>query len=177
VRLRTYRFTGPDRIVYELASHNGAFLNSYRGAVGIKTGYTGPAGVCVAEEAVRGGRAMLAVVMNGVSPDQTAAMLLDKGFATPATAESRRPQLPAVREPHRALPAPVRGLRSRPPVPAPPPSFVAAPTAAAAPHPAGASRQPLAVGAVLGGAVLLGLGAGLGVRWLVRRRARQPARV
>ena len=118
VRLTTYRFTGPDRIVYELASHNRAFLNSYPGAIGVKTGYTGPAGVCVAEEAVRNGRVMLAVVMNGVSPDETAALLLDQGFATPPRAESRWPQLPAVHEPHPVRAAPVRAERSAPPTPA-----------------------------------------------------------
>ena len=178
VRLTTYRFTGPDGIVYELASHNRAFLNSYPGAIGVKTGYTGPAGVCVAEEAVRNGRVMLAVVMNGVSPDQTAAMLLDKGFATPARAESRWPLLPAVHEPHPERTAPVRAVRSAPPPqPASLPAPVAAPTTVAAPHPGGASRQPVAVGAVVGGAVVLGLSAGLGVRWLVRRRARHPAGV
>jgi D-alanyl-D-alanine carboxypeptidase len=173
VRLRSYRFTGPDGIVYELASHNGAFLNSYPGAVGIKTGYTVPAGVCVAEEAVRGERAMLAVVMNGVSPDQTAAMLLDKGFATPVAAESRRPQLPAVQEPQPVHPAPVRTQLRWPP----PRSLVAAaaPAAVVAQPSPGASHEPAAVGAVLGGAVVLGVGAGLVGRRLVRRRRRDPA--
>jgi D-alanyl-D-alanine carboxypeptidase len=175
VRLTTYRFTGPDGIVYELASHNRAFLNSYPGAIGVKTGYTGPAGVCVAEEAVRNGRVMLAVVMNGVSPDATAALLLDRGFATPARAESRWPQLPAVHAPHpvpRA--AAVRAVRRAPPS-LPAPASVAAPTPIAPPH--AGSRQPVAVGAVVGGAVVLGLGAGLGARWLVRRRGRHPAGV
>jgi D-alanyl-D-alanine carboxypeptidase len=99
VGLRKYRFTGPDRIVYELYSHNRGFLDSYPGAVGVKTGYTFRAGVCVAEEASRAGRTMLAVVMNGVAPDQTAEMLLDKGFATPAKAESRDRTLPGVVRP------------------------------------------------------------------------------
>jgi D-alanyl-D-alanine carboxypeptidase len=176
VRLTTYRFTGPDGIVYELASHNRAFLNSYPGAIGIKTGYTGPAGVCVAEEAVRGGRAMLAVVMNGVSPDQTAAMLLDKGFATPAQAETRKPLLPAVREPTPVRAVPVRArpeevLHATAP---PPPSAEAqaGPKALPARH-----HEPAAVVAVLGGAVILGLGAGLATRWRVRRRSGDGAGV
>jgi D-alanyl-D-alanine carboxypeptidase len=173
VRMKTYRFTGPDRIVYQLASHNLGFLNSYPGAIGIKTGYTVPAGVCVAEEAVRGGRAMLAIVMNGVSPDQTAAMLLDKGFATPATAEARRPQLPAVREPQPVHPAPVR---TQPRWPPPRPVVAAAvPGAATAQAPTGGSHQPAAVLGVLGGAVVLGVGAGLAARRLVRRRRHDPA--
>ena len=91
VRLTTYRFTGPDGIVYELSSHNRAFLNSYPGAIGVKTGFTDPAGVCVAEEAVRGGRAMLAVVMNGVSPDQTAADAARPGVRHPGRPEATNP--------------------------------------------------------------------------------------
>jgi D-alanyl-D-alanine carboxypeptidase len=173
VGMKTYRFTGPDRIVYQLASHNLGFLNSYPGAIGIKTGYTVPAGVCVAEEAVRGGRAMLAIVMNGVSPDQTAAMLLDKGFATPATGEARRPQLPAVREPRPVDPAPVR---TQPRWPPPRPVVAAAsPGAAAAQAPMSGSQQPAAVLGVLGGAAVLGVGAGLACRRLVRRRRHDPA--
>jgi len=103
---KSFRFTGPDGIVYEIASHNRAFLNSYPGAVGVKTGYTDPAGVCVAAEAVRGGRHMLAVVMNGEFPDKTAEMLLDQGFATaPGSEPAQGPMLPPVLEPH--PPAPV----------------------------------------------------------------------
>jgi D-alanyl-D-alanine carboxypeptidase (penicillin-binding protein 5/6) len=179
VRLSTYRFTGPDGIVYELASHNLAFLRSYPGAVGVKTGYTVPAGVCVAEAAVRGGRTMLAIVMNGVSPDQTASMLLDKGFATPVKAELGRPLLPAVREPYPVRPAP---MRPRPQevvhaMPAAPPAVMGAPPleAQVAPTTLGARHhEPVAIGAVLGGAVILGLGAGLAIRRLARRRDRDP---
>ena len=111
---KSFRFTGPDGIVYEIASHNRAFLNSYAGAVGVKTGYTVPAGVCIAAEAVRGNRHMLAVVMNGEFPDKTAEMLLDQGFATASDAEpAQDPMLPPVMEPHPASPVskhdPARG--------------------------------------------------------------------
>lgn len=111
---KSFRFTGPDGIVYEIASHNRAFLNSYAGAVGVKTGYTVPAGVCIAAEAVRDNRHMLAVVMNGEFPDKTAEMLLDQGFATAPDAEpSQDPVLPTVMEPHPASPVskhdPARG--------------------------------------------------------------------
>jgi D-alanyl-D-alanine carboxypeptidase len=173
VRLTTYRFTGPDGIVYELSSHNGAFLRTYPGAVGVKTGYTGLAGVCVAEEAVRGGRAMLAVVMSGVAPDETAELLLDRGFATPGNAEARLALLPSVQEPTPRRPAPVRVL---PTIPRPAAPVVAAPTTVAVRR-AGADPEPAAVGAVLGGAVVVGLAAGLTGRRLIRRRSRQPADV
>ena len=97
---KSFRFTGPDGIVYEISSHNRAFLNSYPGADGVKTGYTVPAGVCVAAAAARGNRHMLAVVMNGEFPDKTAGMLLDQGFATAPQAEPiMDPTLPPVSEP------------------------------------------------------------------------------
>ena len=105
VASKTYGFTGPDGIVYSLASHNLAFLNSYAGAAGVKTGYTVPAGVCLSAVAVRGDRHMLAVVMNGVSPDRTAAMLLDQGFATsPESEPANAPLLPPVAEPEPPVP-------------------------------------------------------------------------
>lgn len=110
VATKTYTFTGPDGIVYQLASHNRAFLNSYPGGVGVKTGYTVPAGVCLSAVAVRGDRHLLAVVMNGVSPDRTAAMLLDQGFATsPASEPQDGPRLPPVAEPEPPTPAPQAG--------------------------------------------------------------------
>jgi D-alanyl-D-alanine carboxypeptidase (penicillin-binding protein 5/6) len=110
VGTKTFRFTGPDGIVYQLASHNLAFLNTYPGAVGIKTGYTDPAGVCLSAVAVRGDRHMLAVVMNGVSPDRTAEMLLDQGFGTPVESEpATDPTLPPVVEPEPAAASPQAG--------------------------------------------------------------------
>ena len=94
---------------------------------------------------------------------------------TPARAESRWPQLPAVHEPHPVRAAPVRAVRSAPP------PLPARPRGRAdhrgAPPPQRRLPTPVAVGAVVGGAVVLGLSAGLGVRWLVRRRARHPAGV
>lgn len=117
---KSFRFTGPDGIVYEIASHNRAFLNSYPGATGVKTGYTDPAGVCIAASAERGGRHLLAVVMNGEFPDRTAEMLLDQGFATaPQTEPLTDPMLPPVLEPHPPAPAakhnPARGGSPVPP--------------------------------------------------------------
>lgn len=108
VGTKIFRFTGPDGIVYQLASHNLAFLNSYAGAAGVKTGYTVPAGVCLAAVAIRGDRHLLAVVMNGVSPDRTAAMLLDQGFSTaPGSEPATAATLPPVIEPEPAAAAPV----------------------------------------------------------------------
>jgi D-alanyl-D-alanine carboxypeptidase len=107
VGIKRYRFTGPDRIVYDLDNKNNYFLDSYPGAIGVKTGFTDSAGFSVAEEAVRGHRAMLAVVMNGENSYQTATDLLNRGFTIPVAAERKDPVLPPVREPERpARPAP-----------------------------------------------------------------------
>ncbi|MDQ6838055.1 MAG: hypothetical protein M3137_06895 [Actinomycetota bacterium] len=100
------RYTGPNRTVYDLTSHNKAFLGSYVGSVGIKTGFTDKAGVCLAAAATRSGRTMLAVVLHGVNPDQTAKVLLDRGFATPVAAEPAADALPPVRLPEVGAPAP-----------------------------------------------------------------------
>jgi D-alanyl-D-alanine carboxypeptidase len=176
VALKSFRFTGPDRIVYALANHNRAFLNSYPGAVGVKTGYTVRAGVCVAEVAVRNGRTMLAVVMNGVNPDQTAAMLLDKGFTTPLVAESRDAMLPPVHEPK-----PVRPALPRPAVPvprvAPVVQPVAVPTTVAIRHHPGVIPGPAVGALMLAGVAAVVLVAGLALRRLVARsrRAARPA--
>jgi hypothetical protein len=51
--------------------------------------------------ATRGGRTMLAVVMNGYNPTATAIDLLNEGFATPATREPAADRLPPL-----ALPSP-----------------------------------------------------------------------
>lgn len=121
--LKNFWFTAPGGTIYNIFSHNLAFLNSYAGAIGVKTGYTDQAGVCVIEEAERGGRRMLAVVLNGVSPDQTAGLLLDRGFRTPARAEtSSDPELPPIVEPE---PVPTGPKRIREIVGGDPPAVAA----------------------------------------------------
>jgi D-alanyl-D-alanine carboxypeptidase (penicillin-binding protein 5/6) len=99
VRMHRLDFTGPDHVVYGLDNQNLYFLDTYPGAIGVKTGLTDAAGFCVAEEAQRGARRMLAIVLNGASSYQTAADLLNKGFATPAGTEPTADELPAVAEP------------------------------------------------------------------------------
>lgn len=96
---RQLDFTGPDGTLYGLDNQNLYFLNTYPGAIGVKTGLTANAGFCVAEEAERQGRHMLAVVLHGYNSYESAAYLLDKGFATPVKAEAGDPKLPPVREP------------------------------------------------------------------------------
>jgi D-alanyl-D-alanine carboxypeptidase (penicillin-binding protein 5/6) len=63
-----------------------SLLRSYPGATGLKTGLTDNAGGCIVATAKRGGRHMIAVVMNatGVSAAD-AAVLLDYGFSVHPT--------------------------------------------------------------------------------------------
>jgi D-alanyl-D-alanine carboxypeptidase (penicillin-binding protein 5/6) len=102
VAARQLDFRGPNGTVYGLHNQNLFFLATYPGAIGVKTGLTDRAGFCVAEEAVRGGRHMLAVVLNGKNSYQSAAFLLSLGFATPVGKEHESaPVLPPL-----AVPAP-----------------------------------------------------------------------
>ncbi|MDE0523424.1 MAG: D-alanyl-D-alanine carboxypeptidase [Boseongicola sp.] len=100
---------------------NRRLLNAYRGADGIKTGYTRAAGFNLVASAERGGKRVIATVFGGrsvASRNQRVAELLDMGF-------SRAPNRVAVRKPHRpvlSLPASIvtrsgRVVRSsRPPL-------------------------------------------------------------
>jgi D-alanyl-D-alanine carboxypeptidase (penicillin-binding protein 5/6) len=67
-----------------------ALIGSYRGAVGIKDGYTDDAGHCLLFEAVRDGRALIGVVMHSPATGpaagaQDAARMLNWGFRLPRT--------------------------------------------------------------------------------------------
>jgi D-alanyl-D-alanine carboxypeptidase (penicillin-binding protein 5/6) len=96
---QTFDFEGPDHIAYHLLSRNYHFLASYPGAIGVKTGFTDLAGYCDMEEAQKGNRKMLAVVLKSTNPDQDAAALITQGFATPAVEETQDPRLPEVTQP------------------------------------------------------------------------------
>lgn len=121
----TFDFKGPDGIAYHIVSRNLHFLLSYPGAIGVKTGYTNAAGFCDIEEADKGGRKMLAVVLHGNNPDALSARLITAGFSIPVGKEDGYPSLPAVTEPE----------------PPPPPS--AATTLADPPPPRVAAAVPL----------------------------------
>lgn len=86
-----------DAGVAEVANTNRRFLTSYRGADGIKTGFTRAAGFNLTASAERGGTRIIATVFGGAStPARNAKMaeLLDIGF-------SRAPSRVAVRAPAR----------------------------------------------------------------------------
>jgi len=77
---------------------NRAFLNSYRGADGIKTGFTNAAGYNLAAMAERDGVRILVVVMGARSSAhrlQQVTQLMDRGFRmAPRRAATRRPPRP-----------------------------------------------------------------------------------
>jgi D-alanyl-D-alanine carboxypeptidase (penicillin-binding protein 5/6) len=115
VREESYDFVDPTGRPHDLPSMDYAFLSSYPGAVGIKTGFTDRAGSCIMAAATRKGRTMLAVVMNGYNTTATAMDLLNEGFAVLAGAELTKDRLPPA-----SLPSP---LRAHPPRARPPRSF------------------------------------------------------
>jgi D-alanyl-D-alanine carboxypeptidase len=72
-----------DAGIAQVASTNRRFLDSYEGADGIKTGYTGPAGFNLTASAQRGKKRIIATVFGGkstTSRNARVAELLDLGF-------------------------------------------------------------------------------------------------
>lgn len=88
-----------DAGVREVANTNRRFLNAYRGADGIKTGYTRAAGFNLVASAERGQERIIATMFGGASTAQRnarVAELLDMGFArAPSTANLNRPSVVA----------------------------------------------------------------------------------
>lgn len=169
VGTRDYTFKGPDGIVYQLTNKNHYFMDTYPGAIGLKTGYTDPAGLCIAAAATRNGRTLLAVVLNGTSTYQTAEDLLNQAFAIPVRAEPKSaPLLPAVHQP-------------RPPRPVPPTTTTTAvgpgdPAQLAAGGLHSAARPSIRFTPIEGvDAAALVVAAGLILLQLRRRRRRRPA--
>jgi D-alanyl-D-alanine carboxypeptidase (penicillin-binding protein 5/6) len=67
-----------------LTGHNPLLRLNYRGAIGLKTGYTDEAGRCFVGVARRGGRTLGVVLLNSPDPSKQAPKLLDAGFAAAA---------------------------------------------------------------------------------------------
>jgi serine-type D-Ala-D-Ala carboxypeptidase (penicillin-binding protein 5/6) len=63
-----------------LAGHNPLLRLGYPGAIGLKTGYTDPAGRCFVGIARRAGRTLGVVLLNSSNPSRHAPRLLDLGF-------------------------------------------------------------------------------------------------
>jgi D-alanyl-D-alanine carboxypeptidase (penicillin-binding protein 5/6) len=75
----SYRFPIKGRKLY-LSGHNPLIRSGYRGAIGLKTGYTDAAGRCFVGVARRGGRTFGVVLLDSPDPGRQAARLLDLAF-------------------------------------------------------------------------------------------------
>ena len=65
-----------------LTGHNPLIRTGYRGAIGLKTGYTDEAGRCFVGVARRAGRRLGVVLLDSRDPAKHAPKLLDAGFAS-----------------------------------------------------------------------------------------------
>ncbi len=87
-----------DAGIREVSNTNTRFLNSYRGADGIKTGYTRAAGFNLVASAERGGERIITTVFGGsstASRNAKVAELMDLGFRrAPSRTATRKPALP-----------------------------------------------------------------------------------
>ena len=63
-----------------LSAHNPLYRAGYRGALGLKTGYTEAAGRCFVGVARRGGRTLAVVLLGSANPQTHSPRLLDLGF-------------------------------------------------------------------------------------------------
>jgi len=107
VRKRHAAFVSPSGRRHTLTARS-RFLLGYRGAVGVKTGFTDDAGHCLAAAATRGGRTLIAVVLHSPDNAADAGRMLDWGFAHRGQAGT------GVRLPEPVRPASVAALLDRP---------------------------------------------------------------
>ena len=75
---------------YSIENKN-ELIGRYRGALGVKTGFTGSAGKCLVALAERGGKRVLLVMLNAPDRWWKAEEILDAAFARGAGAPSARP--------------------------------------------------------------------------------------
>jgi D-alanyl-D-alanine carboxypeptidase len=168
VRTEKVVFTTPDHHRHELYAHS-RFLREYKGAIGVKTGFTDGAGRCLAAAATRNGRTLIAIVLHSPNPPADATQLMNWGFGA-----GRNLTTGQVLPPFVAVPS-VQTLL------APAPTTTVAPaTAAPSAQAAGSSalgsrlarwrgdrRLPVGIGASAGVVLLAGTGL------VVRRRRRR----
>jgi D-alanyl-D-alanine carboxypeptidase len=109
VRKRHAAFVSPSGRRHTLTARS-RFLLGYRGAVGVKTGFTDGAGHCLAAAATRGGRTLIAVVLHSPDNAADAGRMLDWGFAHGRSAGT------GLRLPDPVPPSSVAALLARPPL-------------------------------------------------------------
>ncbi len=111
-RVITVRMPGtarrqPGRLIAKqrvLRSHN-RLLDALEGADGVKTGFTSEAGRCLVASAQRGGRRLIAVLLNDPRRWEDAALLLEYGFGVLGSPAVRPDGAPAdLMPPRRAVP-------------------------------------------------------------------------
>jgi serine-type D-Ala-D-Ala carboxypeptidase (penicillin-binding protein 5/6) len=98
VRAEYIAFTTPDHHRHELRAHSW-FLRAYKGAVGVKTGFTDDAGRCLAAAATRNGRTLIAVVLHSPNPPADATQLMNWGFGAGRNASTGKALPPYVAVP------------------------------------------------------------------------------
>jgi D-alanyl-D-alanine carboxypeptidase len=108
VRKRHTAFTTPSGRRHSLTARS-RFLLGYPGAVGVKTGFTDDAGHCLAAAATRGGRTLIAVVLDSPDNAADAGRMLDWGFGRGRSART------VLRLPAYIPAASVAALLTRPP--------------------------------------------------------------
>lgn len=94
VAMPSYRFSGGDGKPHVVYNHN-AFLQTYEGAIGVKTGYTERSGHSLIAAARRGDRTLGVVVVGSSDPVGVASAQLDRGFALAPDARPTDDMLPA----------------------------------------------------------------------------------
>ena len=107
-----------DAGVQQVAHTNRRFLNEYKGADGIKTGYTRAAGFNLTASAERGNERVIVTVFGGqstASRNAKVAELMDMGFRrSPSNAPVRKPDAPAyIAEAPQAESAPAPGAKGK----------------------------------------------------------------
>jgi hypothetical protein len=89
VRKRHAAFVTPSGRRHTLTTRS-RFLLAYRGAVGVKTGFTDDAGHCLAAAATRGGRTLIAVVLHSPTTPPTPGRCSTGASARWSTEERQR---------------------------------------------------------------------------------------
>ena len=146
---------GKERQTYQIYTQNPLMLNGYRGAIGVKVGYTTLAGRTFVGAAERGGRTLIVTMMGVVESTDTAAeRLLNWGFNQGSAAPPVGSLSAPVGSSHR-----VRAVATGVPLPV-----------ATSTQSAGSNERWLVV-AIVAGIVLF---TGLGLRRFVRRPRRPP---
>ena len=81
VRTRVRRMRWSPPTYSKVFVNKNLLLGTYRGATGVKTGYTEKAGHCLVASATRGRTSLIAVVLHSQDPYRDARRLLDLGFS------------------------------------------------------------------------------------------------